>query len=67
MKKYILKGKTKTYTDSWSLTKDTLDHYKDTPEGMKLAKAYNYNVSSMKKGAEEQIKRSGGKLTIKWK
>jgi hypothetical protein len=55
------------YTDAWELTKDTLAYTKDTPEGKRLAKAYNYNVTSMKKGAEIRIKRAGGTLKVNWK
>lgn len=56
----------KTYTDGWELTKDTLRYTRDTEKGRELAKAYGYNVTSMKKGTEELIKRKGGKLTINW-
>lgn len=62
----MIKGKI-TYTDAWKLTMDTLDYTKDTPKGKELAKAYNYNVSLMKKGSEQMIKKAGGKLTINWR
>jgi len=57
----------RTYTDAWELTKDTLDYTKDTDEGKKMAKAYGYNVTTMKKGSQQLINKAGGKLKINWK